>query len=101
MKGAPSGVRQSADEVGHFLLKLSVYYVYVLQLNNNTFYTGFSSDLVKRVKEHQARKVTRTKNLLPLELVFYAAFKTKLRALQFEKYLKTNSGFAFRSKHLI
>jgi len=36
-----------------------------------------------------------------LKLVFYAAFETKKKALDFEKYLKTNSGFAFRNKRLI
>jgi putative endonuclease len=62
---------------------------------------GFSSNLQKRVNEHKLGKVSQTKNLLPLKLVFYAAFESKIKALNFEKYLKTNSGFAFRNKRLI
>lgn len=78
-----------------------MFYTYILQLKDNTFYIGYSSNLKQRIFEHQQGKVSQTKNLRPLKLVFYAAFSSKLKALQFEKYLKTNSGFAFRNKHFI
>lgn len=78
-----------------------MYYVYILKLKNNQHYTGFSADLKKRITDHQKGLVTQTKNQLPLKLVFYAAFESKIKALNFEKYLKTNSGFAFRNKRLI
>jgi len=78
-----------------------VYYVYIIRLKNNTYYTGFSSNLKNRINEHIKGNINRTKNLRPLKLVFYAAFKLKIKALHFEKYLKTNSGFAFRNKRLI
>ena len=78
-----------------------MYYVYILQLSNKTFYTGFSSDLKTRVSEHFDGRVSQTKNVRPLRLVYYCAFVTKKKALDFEKYLKTGSGFAFRNKHLI
>lgn len=78
-----------------------MYYVYILQLKNKTFYIGYSSDLKHRVATHQKGKISQTKNLLPIKLAFYAAFESKLKALQFEKYLKTTSGWAFRNKRLI
>ncbi|MCL4382250.1 MAG: GIY-YIG nuclease family protein [Patescibacteria group bacterium] len=78
-----------------------MYYAYILRLINKTFYIGYSADLKKRVKEHIEGRVSQTKNLRPLELVFYAAFSSKKKALEFEKYLKTNSGFAFRNKRLV
>jgi putative endonuclease len=78
-----------------------MYYVYILKLRNNTYYTGFSSNLKGRIREHQKGSINHTKNLRPVELVFYAAFNSKKGALKFEKYLKTSSGFAFRSKRLI
>ncbi len=53
------------------------------------------------MKAHQSGEVESTKNLRPLELVFYSAFSSKKKALDFEKYLKTQSGFAFRNKRLI
>jgi len=45
--------------------------------------------------------VLSTKNLRPAKLIFYAAFLNNRKALAFEKYLKSSSGFAFRNKRLI
>ncbi len=78
-----------------------MYYVYILQLRDNTFYTGFSSDLRHRLRTHHSGEVSQTKNLRPLQLIYYSAFISKKKALDFEKYLKTFSGFAFRNKRLI
>ena len=62
---------------------------------------GFSSNLKNRIREHQDGKVSQTKKLKPLNLIYYSAFSSKQKALNFEKYLKTPSGFAFRNKRLI
>ncbi|HLD24941.1 MAG TPA: GIY-YIG nuclease family protein [Patescibacteria group bacterium] len=78
-----------------------MYYTYILKLRNNTFYIGFSSNLKQRFQEHISGSVIHTKNLLPCTLDFYAAFTSKKKALEFERYLKTNSGFSFRNKHLV
>ncbi|MEK7155030.1 MAG: GIY-YIG nuclease family protein [Patescibacteria group bacterium] len=78
-----------------------MFYSYILKLSNNTYYAGFSADLKQRILEHQNGGVNATKHLRPIVLVYYSAFKSKQKALDFEKYLKTNSGFAFRNKHLI
>lgn len=77
-----------------------MFYVYILYLRNNTYYLGFSSDLKTRIKAHTDGNVPQTSNLRPHQLVYYCAFISKKRALDFEKYLKTGSGFAFRNKHL-
>lgn len=78
-----------------------MFYTYILRLRDNTFYIGFSSNLKQRFQEHRKELVSHTKNLLPCELVFYAAFISKKKALDFEKYLKSSSGFAFRNKRFI
>ena len=78
-----------------------MYYSYIIQLSDKTYYTGFSSDLKIRIKDHQIGNVPQTRKLRPLKLVYYSAFITKKLALDFEKYLKTYSGFAFRNKHLV
>jgi putative endonuclease len=78
-----------------------VYYAYILKLRDKTYYHGFSDDLKKRLKDHENGKVDSTKDLRPLKLVFYASFNTKKLALDFEKYLKSSSGSAFRNKRLI
>ena len=78
-----------------------MYYVYILRPRDSSYYTGFSSDLKNRILEHQSGKVGQTKRLLPVKLAYYAAFTSKKKALDFERYLKTNSGFAFRNKRLV
>ena len=78
-----------------------MYYAYILQLKDNTYYHGFSDNLKDRINDHNSGTVSSTKNLRPIQLIFYAAFSSKKKALDFEAYLKTQSGFAFRNKRLI
>lgn len=77
-----------------------MYYVYILKIADKGFYIGYSADLKGRIKAHLNNTVKQTKKK-SFRLVFYAAFENKLKALQFEKYLKQPSGFAFRNKRLI
>ncbi|MFO0703422.1 MAG: GIY-YIG nuclease family protein [Patescibacteria group bacterium] len=78
-----------------------MYYVYILRLKDNSLYIGYSTDLKNRLKYHSQGLVESTKHLLPIKLIFYSAFENKAKASQFEKYLKSSSGFAFRNKHLL
>jgi putative endonuclease len=78
-----------------------MYYAYILQLKDGSYYHGFSTDLKQRIKTHENGSVESTKNLRPIKLIFYAAFSTKQKAVEFEKYLKTTSGWAFRNKRLV
>ena len=78
-----------------------MFYVYILELQGKSFYTGFSSDLRSRLYAHLSGSVPQTKKKLPLRLVYYSAFVNKKLALSFEKYLKTSSGHAFRNKRLV
>lgn len=77
-----------------------MYYTYILRLSNNTFYIGYSSNLRERVREHSRGGVDATKKHLPVKLHFYAAFVSQKEATDFEQYLKTGSGFAFRKRHI-
>lgn len=78
-----------------------MYYVYIFQLKDKSYYHGSSADLKTRIKAHNDGTVSSTKNFRPVELVFYAAFASKDKAVEFEDYLKSSSGFAFRNKHFI
>ena len=49
-----------------------LYYVYILQSQkDNNFYTGYTKDLKKRLKEHKSGDVKSTRNRRPLELIYY------------------------------
>ena len=70
-----------------------MFYVYILySLKDNKFYNGFTTDLRKRVKEHQGKKVLSTKGRIPLNLVYYEAYLSEKDALKREKYFKTDKG---------
>jgi putative endonuclease len=70
-----------------------MHYVYVLRsLKDGQLYTGYSSDLKKRLNEHNKGYVEATKNRKPFELIYYEACTSKYDAYRREKYLKTNYG---------
>ena len=75
--------------------------VYILLCNDGKYYTGCTSNLEERLTRHQKGYVDSTKNNLPVNLTFYCAFTHKSKAFEFEKYLKSGSGIAFRNKHLV
>ncbi len=86
-----------------FCKKIKMFYVYIIKSleKQDEFYTWFSENLKQRLEEHNAWKSTHTNKHKPWELVFYSAFKNKKEALDFEKYLKSASGIAFRNKRLV
>ena len=66
-----------------------MYYVYVLKsLKDSKIYTGYTSDLKKRIKEHKEGKVTSTSFKKPLKLIYYEAYSIKKDAQKRERYLK-------------
>lgn len=80
-----------------------MYYVYVIQSLKYTtqIYIGYTQDLKKRINHHNSGGSFHTSKFKPWKLLFYLAFTNKITALEFEKYLKSNSGRAFMNKHLI
>lgn len=79
-----------------------MYYVYIIKsLSYDATYIGFTQDLKKRLSNHNCGTTEHTKKYLPWQLIMYLAFNDKLKALEFEKYLKSHSGRAFRDKRLM
>ena len=65
------------------------YYVYVLKsINSNRLYIGCTSDLVRRLDEHNSGKCFSTKSYLPIKLIYYEAYLSKTDAFNREKKLK-------------
>jgi putative endonuclease len=66
------------------------YYVYILKCADKTYYTGITSKLDKRLKEHQSaiHKTSYTAQRLPVKLEWYALFSEPEKAIQFEKRIK-------------
>lgn len=75
--------------------------VYILKCSDKTYYTSGTSNLKQRLFRHNKGQVHSTKDKLPLELITYTAFQDKYKAFDFEKYLKSGSGRAFRNKRML
>ncbi len=77
------------------------FYVYVLQSEiDNQFYTGYTSDLQKRLEEHNLGNVHSTKNRRPLKLVYFEGCLNQQDATHREKYLKTTYGKRYLKERL-
>jgi len=75
--------------------------VYILKCSDDTYYTGYTTNIELRLIAHNKREVSYTKARLPIKLVHLSFFENKQKAYDFERYLKTGSGIAFRNKRLI
>ncbi|HCS79032.1 TPA: excinuclease ABC subunit C [Patescibacteria group bacterium] len=70
-----------------------MHYVYMLySLKDHMLYIGFSDNLRIRVVQHIEGKVRATKHRLPLELIYYEAYKDKRDATKREYFLKSGRG---------
>jgi len=67
-------------------------YFYVLQSLKNTewFYKGSTTDLIRRVAQHNKGEVNSTKHYLPLKLVYYEAYVSEQAARERESLVKNN-----------
>ncbi|MBI2039141.1 MAG: GIY-YIG nuclease family protein [Candidatus Niyogibacteria bacterium] len=72
-----------------------MFYVYLLQLNNGDIYTGSTSDLKQRLKDHSSGKTASTRYGGPVKLILYEAYLLKSDAQRRERYLKTTEGKRF------
>ena len=79
----------------------NMFYVYVLQSETDDgLYIGFTSDLRRRMKEHQAGKSFATSYRRPWRLIYYEAYLEEEDALGREKYLKSGGGRKFLKSQL-
>jgi predicted GIY-YIG superfamily endonuclease len=80
-----------------------MWYVYIIRSVSSPEqeYTGTTADLKQRVADHNAGRSSHTAKYMPWVLLWYAAFREKHSALEFEKYLKSHSGRAFAKKRLV
>lgn len=79
-----------------------MYYVYLLKSKKiDSYYIGCTSNLRKRITEHNSGKSTYTKIRAPWELRYYEAYFSKNDAYKREKQLKKNkSGYRELKKRL-
>jgi len=76
-------------DIGNLTL-LSMFYVYILKCSDKTLYTGITTDLKRRIEEHNSSnlgaKYTRARR--PVKLVWSKKFKIRSSAARMEYKIK-------------
>ena len=67
-----------------------MFYVYILTCSDNSYYTGFTSDVYKRLEEHNAGKhpTSYTYSRRPVLLSYIAEFTNPEIGISWEKQIK-------------
>jgi len=78
------------DAVDTFVTPISKWKVYILRCKDDTLYTGVTTDLERRVKEHNSSTLGAkyTKNKRPVKLVYFENRADKVDAMQREYAIK-------------
>lgn len=64
-------------------------YTYMVKCSDGTFYTGWTTNVEKRVKAHNTGKGAKyTKTRRPVELIYFQQFETKEEAMSREYAIK-------------
>ena len=66
-----------------------MYYTYIIRCKDNSLYTGYTSDIKRRIEEHKKginSKYTRAKGFDKLEVYFIS--DTRSNAMKLESYIK-------------
>ena len=68
-----------------------MYYTYILECNDETLYTGSTTDIERRLKQHNELKAGAhyTKIRRPVKLVYLETYATQSEAMKREAFIKT------------
>jgi len=70
-------------------MPLKLYYVYILECSDGSYYTGITYDIEQRIKRHNRGKGCEyTKNRLPVKLLFSEKHNSYKEAFNREKEIK-------------
>ncbi|MDP1603306.1 MAG: GIY-YIG nuclease family protein [Legionella sp.] len=71
---------------------MAQYVVYMLYCQNNTYYTGYTTDLARRYQDHLAGKCKYTRSFKPLKIAHsWSVEGQKSDAMRLERYIKSLS----------
>ena len=77
-----------------------MYFVYFIQSlkHLSKTYVGYTENIEQRIETHNSGGSVYTREGRPWKLITYVAFSSKDKAVEFEKYVKIGSGYAFAKK---
>ena len=66
-----------------------MHYVYIVQCNDGTFYTGYTTEVKRRIREHnQGEGAKYTRGRLPVSLMYQEEYESRSKAMQREYAIK-------------
>lgn len=71
---------------------MKMYFTYIIRCKDNSLYTGYTSDINRRIDEHKKginSKYTRAKGFEKLEVYFVS--ESRSQAMKLESYIKKQS----------
>jgi putative endonuclease len=68
------------------------HYVYILLLANRQLYAGYTTDLERRIPEHEVGMVASTRHRRPVRLLHVERYELESDARRRERFLKTTEG---------
>ncbi len=79
-----------------------MFYVYALySIRFNRLYIGHTSNIEKRLHEHNLGRVKSTKSFIPYKVFYFEEFETRFEAILREKELKGTKGRRFLKAEMI
>ena len=66
-------------------------YVYIILCENNSYYTGYTTDINRRFEAHKSGKVKYTRAFKPVKILQSWEFETKSEAMKVEYWIKQKS----------
>ena len=64
-------------------------FMYVVECCDKTWYTGYTTDIIRRIKTHNAKKGAKyTRVRVPVKLIYFEEFETKSEATRAESLFK-------------
>ena len=79
---------------------MKTYFVYILKCSDNSYYTGFTNDIERRIGEHSSgkNKDSYTHDKRPITLMWFETFNDVSNAIETEKKIK---GWSRRKKEAL
>jgi len=77
-----------------------MYHVYVIRSSDGKIYTGHTSDMFRRLCEHNTGQCKTTSAGAGWKLIYHEHYKTRGEAMRRERWLKTGAGRSFLQEYM-